>query len=86
MIVKKPNLLLLLLSIIPSGLAQGLTIIITPWYFTESLDASATFSFWYGIVTLIGLFWGLYAGVIIDQINRKKILLVINILSFIICC
>ena len=63
---------LLLMSIISSGIAQGLTIIATPWYFTDSINKSSTFSLLYGITTLIGLFWGLYAGVIIDLFNRKK--------------
>jgi len=81
--MKKPNksISLLLLSIITCSLAQGLTIIAIPWYFTDILDLSSKFSLFYGIVTLIGLFWGLYAGVIIDTFNRKKILLYINWIS-----
>tara|TARA_B100001250_G_C19771212_1_gene777253 strand:- start:448 stop:1566 length:1119 start_codon:yes stop_codon:yes gene_type:complete len=35
----------------------------------------------FGIVTLFGLFWGLYSGVLIDKYNRKKILELINFLS-----
>ena len=82
----------LLLSIIPSGIAQGITVIAVPWYFTDNLNQSSTFSFWLGILTFLGLFWGLYAGVLIDKMNRKKILLNTNIIaSFIfllvgICC
>lgn len=77
----KNTLIILLLSIIPCGIAQGITIIAIPWYFTENLHNSSMFSLWYGILTFIGLFWGLYAGVIIDKINRKKILLYINTIS-----
>lgn len=77
----KYHILLLLLAVIPSGLAQGLTIISIPWYFTENINQSSTFALWYGILTFIGFFWGLYAGVIIDAINRKKILIYINIIS-----
>ena len=77
----KKILTILLLSIIPCGLAQGITIIAIPWYFTENLNNSSMFSLWYGVLTFIGLFWGLYAGVMIDKINRKKILLYINTIS-----
>ena len=75
------SIILLLISIITCSLAQGLTIISIPWYFTDELNLSSQFSLFYGIVTMIGLFWGLYAGVIIDTYNRKKILLYLNIIS-----
>lgn len=80
----KGAIILLLLSIISSGIAQGITIISVPWYFTDNLNQSSLFSLWYGILTLFSFFWGLYAGVIIDQFNRKKILLYINIISAVI--
>ena len=75
------NLGLLLISIVTCGIAQGLTIIAIPWYFTDYLDLSSRFSAFYAIITFLGLFWGLYAGVIIDSFNRKKILLYINSIS-----
>ncbi len=75
------KILQLLLSIIPSGIAQGITVIAVPWYFTDNLNQSSTFSFWLGLLTFLGLFWGLYAGVLVDKINRKKILLNINLIS-----
>lgn len=72
------SITLLLISIITCSLAQGLTIIAIPWYFTDELNLSSQFSLFYGIVTFLGLLWGLYAGVIIDTFNRKKILLYLN--------
>ena len=66
------SITLLLISIITAGLAQGLTIIAIPWHFTDQLNLSSRFSLLYAIITFIGLFWGLYAGVIIDSVNRKK--------------
>ena len=85
------SITLLLISIITCGLAQGLTIIAIPWYFTDQLKLSSEFSLFYGIITIIGLFWSLYSGVIIDTFNRKKILLYINCISALIfgiigCC
>ena len=79
--IKYKRIPLLLISVITCSLAQGLTIIAIPWYFTDELNLSSQFSLLYGLVTLIGLFWGLYAGVIIDTCNRKKILLYINWIS-----
>ena len=73
-------IILLLCSVISASLSQGLSIIAIPWYFTDELNLSSYFSFGYGIITFLGLFWGLYAGVLIDSMNRKKILLYINII------
>tara|TARA_B100000427_G_scaffold228114_1_gene191504 strand:+ start:926 stop:2182 length:1257 start_codon:yes stop_codon:yes gene_type:complete len=80
------TIILLLIAIISSSLAQGLSIIAIPWYFTDTLQESSKFSFGYSLITFLGLFWGLYAGFIIDHFNRKKILLYINIInSFLFC-
>tara|TARA_Y100000994_G_scaffold202080_1_gene172911 strand:+ start:7284 stop:8540 length:1257 start_codon:yes stop_codon:yes gene_type:complete len=81
---KNNSIILLLIAIFSCSLAQGITIISIPWYFTDNLNASSTFSLLYAGVTFIGLFWGLYAGVIIDFYNRKKILLLINLICSII--
>ncbi|MBF25710.1 MAG: hypothetical protein CMP49_04250 [Flavobacteriales bacterium] len=84
MMKKNNSIILLLIAIFSCSLAQGITIISIPWYFTDNLNASSTFSLLYAGVTFIGLFWGLYAGVIIDFYNRKKILLLINLICSII--
>jgi len=80
------TIILLLISIMSSSLAQGISIIAIPWYFTDTLQQSSRFAFGYSLITFIGLFWGLYAGFMIDNFNRKKILLYINILSSLIFC
>jgi len=74
-------IMLLLFSIITSGIAQGIIIIAIPWYFTETLQQNSLFTAWYAILTLFGLFWGLYSGVLIDRTNRKKILISINFIN-----
>ena len=59
----KPNykaIILLLITNTTSGFAQGLTIIAIPWYFTDTINASSTFTFLYAILAFLGLFWGLY--------------------------
>ncbi len=76
------QILNLLISIVPSGIASGITIIFIPWFFTDSINMSSKFNLGLSIITFLGLFWGLYSGVIIDTTNRKKILLNINLLMF----
>ena len=75
------SIILLLFSIISCNLAQGLTIIAVPWHFADTLNQSSVFAILYAITTFIGLIWGIYAGVLIDNFSRKKILLYINFLS-----
>ena len=74
-------LFLLFLSHIVSGISSGITMISIPWYFTDSLNLNSSFSFMFGIVTFLGLFWGLYSGTLIDKYNRRKILELINLFS-----
>lgn len=49
-----------------------------PWYFNTRHEASF-FNAAYGIITLAVLFWGLYAGTLVDQYNRKKLFLWLNL-------
>ena len=74
----KSAIYLLFASNIISGFAQGISMIAIPWYFTNTLDLNSTFSLIFGIVTFLGLFWGLYSGTIIDRYNRKMILEKLN--------
>lgn len=62
-----------------SGFAQGISMIAIPWYFADILKQSSAFGFIYAITTAITLFWGLYAGTLIDKYPRKKIFLVLCI-------
>ena len=80
------TIILLLITITSASLAQGVSIIAIPWYFTDTLQQSSKFSFGYSLITFLGLLWGLYAGFIIDNFNRKKILLYINIICAFIFC
>ena len=78
---KYRSIILLLISIISATIAQGLSVISIPWYFTDILEKSSVFTLGYSAITFFGLIWGLYAGVIIDNYNRKKILIYINLSS-----
>jgi DHA3 family macrolide efflux protein-like MFS transporter len=54
-----------------SGFAQGISMIAIPWYFTKMQSASY-FNISYGIITAIVLFFGLYAGTLVDRFSRKS--------------
>lgn len=55
-----------------------------PWYFKDVLEQSSLFGTIYFGATTITLFWGLYAGVLIDKYSRKKIFLVATTIGFLI--
>lgn len=61
-----------------SGFSQGLSMLAIPWYFARNGN-SGTFTFAYGIITLMVLFFGLYAGTLVDRFSRKGNFLVINL-------
>ena len=77
----KKAITLLFLANIISGLAQGISMIAIPWYFVEVVGRPQVFATAYIIITFTIFFWGLYAGTLIDRYSRKKIFIVINIIS-----
>tara|TARA_B110000503_G_scaffold76137_1_gene117533 strand:- start:2368 stop:3624 length:1257 start_codon:yes stop_codon:yes gene_type:complete len=66
-------LILLLSANAVSHFAQGISMLAIPWYFAKNLDAASTFASIYAVATFITLFWGLYAGTLIDRFPRKNI-------------
>jgi MFS transporter, DHA3 family, macrolide efflux protein len=69
---------LLLTANAVSGLSQGISMLAIPWYFARN-QQSPLFNFWYGIITLFVLAWGLYAGTLIDRFNRKMVFFFLNL-------
>jgi DHA3 family macrolide efflux protein-like MFS transporter len=53
-----------------SGFAQGISMLAIPWYFTKS-QSGTYFNVSYGIITAFILFFGLYAGTLVDRFSRK---------------
>jgi MFS transporter, DHA3 family, macrolide efflux protein len=76
----KKALLLLFLADGISGFAQGITMLAIPWYFADH-NMGGTFSLFYAAITLAALFWGLYAGALVDGFNRKDVFLGTNFIS-----
>ena len=70
---------LLLLANSISGVAQGISMLAIPWYFTGVIHREELFGKAYFIITALSLFWGLYAGTLIDRYNRKRIFLAMNL-------
>jgi MFS family permease len=56
-----------------SSISQGIVIISVPWYYTSVIDKPSDFGIVYLIVTCLSLFWGLYAGTLIDKHDRRNI-------------
>ena len=51
-----------------SGFAQGISMLAIPWYFAKN---TAYFNKAYGLITIGVLFFGLYAGTLVDKYSRK---------------
>ncbi len=73
---------LLLFANAISGVAQGISMLAIPWYFTGVIHREELFGQVYLLITAVSLLWGLYAGSIIDRYDRRKIFLAINLSGF----
>ena len=52
-----------------------------PWYFASIVKNSGLFGTAYSVITVIGIFWILYAGTLIDRYSRKNIFLSLNVVG-----
>ena len=76
----KQAISLLFLTNIISGFAQGISMIAIPWYFVKIVERPEVFTTAYISITFLTLFWGLYAGALIDRYSRKNLFIIINII------
>lgn len=65
-----------------SQIAQGISMLAIPWYFAKQLGEASFFATFYAIATFATLFWGLYAGTLIDKFPRKNIFISLCLVSF----
>jgi DHA3 family macrolide efflux protein-like MFS transporter len=75
----KQAISLLFLANIISGIAQGISMVAIPWYFVKIIARPEFFANSYLLITFLTLFWGIYAGTLIDRYSRKKLFIIINI-------
>ena len=69
---------LLFLANIISGFAQGISMVAIPWYFVTVVPRAEFFANSYLFITFLTLFWGIFAGTLIDRYCRKKLFIIIN--------
>ncbi|MBC7923227.1 MAG: MFS transporter [Ferruginibacter sp.] len=71
---KKSALVLLFTANAVSGFAQGITMMAIPWHFAQHQRGPA-FNLLYGCTTFLTVFWGLYAGTLVDRFPRRRVFL-----------
>lgn len=67
-----------------SQFAQGISMLAIPWYFAKQLGEASFFATFYALATFATLFWGLYAGTLIDKFPRKNIFMALCLISFVV--
>lgn len=67
----KKSIQLLFLANGISGFAQGVSMLSIPWYFAKT-NNSQVFNYSYALLTFIVMFFGLYAGTLVDKFSRKN--------------
>lgn len=76
----KNSLLLLFTANGISGFAQGVSMLAIPWYFASG-GGMGFYNLAYGIITIAVLFFGLYAGTLVDKYSRKSNFLATNLIA-----
>lgn len=78
------QLILLFTANTLSNFASGITILAIPWYLVnlpEAENGAFKATVMMVIITFVTLFWGLYAGTLIDKYNRKRIFQVLQLVD-----
>jgi len=56
------------------NLMQGISALAIPWFFIKTKGMPSQWGLIYFSITVLTLFWGIYAGTVVDKYDRKKIL------------
>jgi len=83
-LLKNPTFLLFFLGNIISLIGFGLNIISVSWLVLEETNSEFSLGKIVATATAPGLFLALFAGVIIDQVNRKWLLIILDIFRMIV--
>lgn len=79
---KKRALALLFSAHIVSNFASGITMLAIPWFLVSKMDMEQENVLIQTVVTFLTIFWGVYAGTLIDRYNRKRIFQVQQFVAF----
>lgn len=61
-----------------SGVSQGISLIAIPWFIANDLGRPGLYGLLFLLVTVLTIFWGPYAGTLVDRYDRKKVMLAIQ--------
>lgn len=79
----KQAIVLLFAANTVSGVSQGISLIAIPWFIANDLGRPGLYGLLFLIVTFLTLFWGPYAGTLVDRYDRKKVMLGIQTVGLI---
>jgi MFS transporter, DHA3 family, macrolide efflux protein len=74
----RKSLLLLFFANGISGFAQGVSMLSIPWYFAKN-NNTQVFNYSYAALTFFIMFFGLYAGTLVDKFSRKNNFLITSL-------
>lgn len=80
----KKAIILLFAANTISGISQGISLIAIPWYIANDLKKPGLYGLLFLLVSVLTLFWGPYAGTLVDKYDRKKVMLSIQAIGFVI--
>ena len=64
-----------------SGISQGMMMIAITWYINNTIDQPDLYNALFLGSSILSVFWGPYAGSLIDRYDRRKVMITINILG-----
>ena len=66
-----------------TGVSQGISLIAIPWFIANHLGKPSLFGWLFFASTLLSIFWGPYAGTLVDKYDRKKVMISIQSIGLI---
>jgi MFS transporter, DHA3 family, macrolide efflux protein len=79
----KKAIALLFIANTITGISQGISLIAIPWFIANEMDMPSLYGGLYFFSTLIAVFWGPYAGALVDRYDRKNVMLAIQTVGFV---
>lgn len=79
----KKAIVLLFLANTVTGISQGISLIAIPWFIANEMNMPSLYGGLFFVSTLIAVFWGPYAGALVDKYDRRKVMLSIQAIGFV---